>query len=355
MLNSLSKIGEDFMVKVNDSLIKLFELTNGFNSPSLEHFENPIFSIMLMAGRGLDQHSTPKKNYTAYMASSGVFKHHFATTEVTKDYLMSCASRILDYTFSETENLKKINADWVTKNPFCLPVLINAVTDISKREFAKKHKTTKANDIKIGATDANRFIKSLEGKEIRSKSDILASIAKTVEGIVRNLVGKIVNESFVDVALSKLDIPYVRDNGTKAPIKGYWKSSQADFAIPNNESPKAYIEVRGCTASHASVYAGNLSFTCLNRRIKHPGCLSILIYDNEWTSATLRELAEQFDYVINVQESYRAAEIIKRHLSGENMTKPRSIPIALLELISEEELKSGFVNCSSLLNSKANN
>ena len=77
---------------------------------------------------------------------------------------------------------------------------------------------------------------------------LIQSIEPTLEGIVRDLVGKVLLEGIVASALEDAGIPYKRESeyGT---LKGVVYSFQADFVIPDEHRPMAFVEVRKSSSS----------------------------------------------------------------------------------------------------------
>jgi hypothetical protein len=78
-------------------------------------------------------------------------------------------------------------------------------------------------------------------------------------------------------------------------------------------------------------------FSALDRRGRHPGSLAIILYDGAWSGSTKSLMENAFHYVFHVLESDRAAEIVKRHLSGEEDMRPKRPMLGLsLEAQSSE-------------------
>jgi hypothetical protein len=96
-----------------------------------------------------------------------------------------------------------------------------------------------------------------------TRAQFLQSIEPTLEGIVRDLVGRVLLESIVANALDEAKVAYKRESEYNA-LKGVVYDFRADFVIPNAESPKAFIEVRKSSSRHASLYAKDKMFSAIN-------------------------------------------------------------------------------------------
>jgi hypothetical protein len=128
-----------------------------------------------------------------------------------------------------------------------------------------------------------------------TRAQFLQSIEPTLEGIVRDLVGRVLLESIVANALDEAKVAYKRESEYNA-LKGVVYDFRADFVIPNAESPKAFIEVRKSSSRHASLYAKDKMFSAINWKGKNKDLVAVLVVDGPWTAETLRVMTKVFDY-----------------------------------------------------------
>ena len=124
-------------------------------------------------------------------------------------------------------------------------------------------------------------------------------------------------ESIVEAALDKAMVPYKRED-QYSHISGVIYDHRADFIVPDEEHPKAFIEVRKSSSRHASLYAKDKMFSAINWKGMHREMLGILVVDGEWTSETLRVMAKVFDYVVPLSHVNDLAVTIREYLAGDD-------------------------------------
>ena len=141
-------------------------------------------------------------------------------------------------------------------------------------------------------------------------------MAGTLEGIVRDLVGRVLLESVVAAALQKEGIPFLPERDY-AGLSGVVYGFRADFVIPDATKPKAFIEVRKSSPRHASLYAKDKMFSAINWKGKHPDLMGIMVVDGQWTATTLEVMAHVFDYVVPLGRVGELAKTIAAYLAGD--------------------------------------
>lgn len=323
MSQSLSETASEEMRAVSACLQSLFLSTAGFSEVSEDDFSCPERGPILLAGKRLSCLGSAKANRSAWKTSDNDFEHAVAAGQVVAGKLRIRAAEIVDFVFDQTAQLTNVTPDWIMAHPYTLPVFVNATGTVSKKKFKSHFKLTNASDRSMGRTDATRIAEGIQADMALAPREIVAGMESLIEGIVRDQIGKVVNEAFIQQALDRLGVPYVRDEGGSNQIEGLVSASRADIAAPDNNNPKVFIEVRKSTANHASLYASSLMFSALDRRGRHPDSLAIMLYDGAWSGATKALMENAFHYVFHVLESDRAAEIVHRHLSGEDMRPKR--------------------------------
>jgi hypothetical protein len=149
-----------------------------------------------------------------------------------------------------------------------------------------------------------------------NKGEVLRRLDSTLEGIVRDLVGRVLLESLVDSALRKKGLIFLREDEYSS-LSGVIYDIRADFVVPDNKKPKAFIEVRKSSSRHASLYAKDKMFSAINWKGRHLDMLAILIVDGEWTAETLRVMANIFDYVVPIASVSDLADTLSAYVNGD--------------------------------------
>jgi len=187
----------------------------------------------------------------------------------------------------------------------------------SKAELKKQIGNVSDNAVPVPA--AARLAQILNRREpgrALTRERILQSVEPTLEGIVRDLVGRLLLESIVKNALDDAQIPYKRESEYKY-LKGVVYNFRADFVVPDDEYPKAFIEVRKSSSRHASLYAKDKMFSAINWKGENKDLLAILVIDGPWTTETKRIMTKVYDYVVPVSMSSDIADVISAYLRGD--------------------------------------
>ena len=92
---------------------------------------------------------------------------------------------------------------------------------------------------------------------------------------------------------------------------------RADFVVPHETEPKAFIEVRKSSSRHASLYAKDKMFSAINWKGRNRQLLAVLVVDGEWTGETLRVMAKVFDYVVPMQRVSDLVDTLDAYLKGD--------------------------------------
>jgi hypothetical protein len=198
-----------------------------------------------------------------------------------------------------------------------LPILQRLANITSKA--ALKRQIGNVSDNVISKTAAKKLADILNQRKPNqtiNREQILQSIEPTLEGIVRDLVGRILLESIVAKALDDANVPYKLESEYKY-IEGILYNFRADFVIPDENSPKAFIEVRKSSSRHASLYAKDKMFSAINWKGKNQDLLAVIVVDGEWTSETLKVMAKVFDYVVPLNRSPDVATAIYEYIHGD--------------------------------------
>lgn len=306
-----------------EKMIALSEEAVNFNSPKDTHWADADKTTILLCGKGYTINEIPddipsRKN--AWLARSALsFGIERAATGLLYRNIQPFIDQLVSNAFSQTKNFTSVSEEWIYENPQFLPVLMHAIGAFSKRDLQKEIGTGTASDTGISKPVCKKLaslIDSVDKASIPNQMQIKERIKATTEGIVRDLVGRLLLEEFVAQALKKEKVPFLREDEYEG-ITGVVYDFRADFVVPNQDAPKAFIEVRKSSAGHASLYAKDKMFSAINWKGKHKDCLGIMIVEGPWTQTTLEVMSKVFDYVIPVERSYEAAQKIKAYIDGD--------------------------------------
>lgn len=141
-------------------------------------------------------------------------------------------------------------------------------------------------------------------------------MGSTIEGQVRDLLGRYLLESVVEASFVSLEVPFQREHEYTA-LAGVVYDHRADFVVPDVTAPKLFVEVRRSSARHSSLYAKDKMFSAINWKGKHPDLIGVLVVDGEWSQHSRLALAQVFDYVLPVSSADDLAKMAQAYISGD--------------------------------------
>jgi hypothetical protein len=224
---------------------------------------------------------------------------------------------LFDSVEKATFNFTEFKPEYIQSHPHILPILQHVGGIFSKSALKKAVGTVSDNAIsKPAAARLSKLLKDRVDPTAINKGEVLQRLESTLEGIVRDLVGRILLESIVDSALRDRGIAFQRESEYTS-LSGVVYDFRADFVLPTAADPKAFIEVRKSSARHASLYAKDKMFSAINWKGKNTSLLGVLVVDGEWTGETLRVMANVFDYVVPIGRVAELAETLEAYLGGD--------------------------------------
>jgi hypothetical protein len=219
--------------------------------------------------------------------------------------------------YKETKKFTDFNSKWIYDNSHLLPIIMHALGTFSKQELGRLIGTVSDRGLSKPASEKlSGLFKEIKQVEIATPGRIRERIKGTTEGIVRDLVGRLLLEEFVVSSLHEAKVPFRRESDYEA-LSGVVYDFRADFVVPNETNPKAFIEVRKSSSRHSSLYAKDKMFSAINWKGQHPECLGIIVVEGLWTTASLTVMARVFDYVIPIGRVGEIAKMIRRYLDGD--------------------------------------
>lgn len=296
-----------------DHYFELVDRTNNFKDFREESFDPEYARQMILAGKSLEYNglnqvecldAVERVSAIPFDIEKGVSAFVYENSRLHIEELIKEARKI-------TEDFSCIDQNKVKNNSFLLPIWQAALNIPSKSNL--KGIFGSVSDQNISGSSASKIAEYATDyfrKNSISVVKIRERIERTLEGIVRDLVGRMLYESIVEDALNKVDVPYLRENDYNG-IDGVVYKFRADFVVPDENNPLAFIEVRKSSSRHASLYAKDKMFSAINWKGKHKKILGIVVAEGKWTNESLASMAKVFDYVIPVSKSKELAEKIK--------------------------------------------
>ena len=232
------------------------------------------------------------------------------------DYEVEVKS-LLDQLDQATNGFTKFDPAYISANPYMLPILQRLAGISSKAQLKERVGSVSDNAISVSAAEKiSQLLNVRNPGSYLGRPQILQSIEPTLEGIVRDLVGRVLLETIVANALDDANVQYKRENQYQY-IKGVVYDFRADFVMPDDLNPKAFIEVRKSSSRHAYLYAKDKMFSAVNWKGQNKDLLAILIVDGPWTIETLRVMTKVYDYVTPLNNVAYIAEVIYAYIQGD--------------------------------------
>ena len=299
--------------------LELIRLTKGLSDVKPEHLKQERARVILLAGLAIQQFDvTPKQAVEEWKRRQAIpFDLEAAITHGVYRNIRQCGVRFLDSVEKMTKKFTSFDPDFIHENPYLLPLFQHLAGVFSKS--ALKKQVGSVSDTSISKPASRRLSQLLQQRvdpKSVNKGEILQRLEATLEGIVRDLVGRVLLESIVASALLDQKLPFKREDEYES-LPGVVYDFRADFVIPDEKKPAAFIEVRKSSARHASLYAKDKMFSAINWKGNNPALLAVLVVDGEWTGETLRVMANVFDYVVPIGRVPELVETVKAYVGGD--------------------------------------
>ncbi|MHC4529800.1 MAG: hypothetical protein ACYS29_18160 [Planctomycetota bacterium] len=286
------------MSNIVGDLLKLAKRTKNFANPPDHIWKDRFASRLLLGGLGYDTAKLPgpKKRKSAWLARSAIgFSIERAATGVLYDAVRPFVNAMIQSAVRQTHNFTAVTPEWIYENPHLIPILMHASGIFSKQEL--QGRVGSVSDRGISRPASQRISSLLAGIEpsgFASADQIRERMKATTEGVVRDLVGRLLLEEFVASGLRNARIPFRREAEYER-LSGVVCDFRADFVVPDERDPSAFLEVRKSSSRHASLYAKDKMFSAINWKGRHRDCLGIIIVNGPW----------------------KVTEAIRRHLNGD--------------------------------------
>ena len=299
--------------------LSLAAATEGFTIVSVDAVDTPRKAMILLAGMNAPLEDFVPENVVREWQRRKAIRMDIQAGITAGVYMniREAGALYLNEVKAGTDGFRNWPPDFIRQNPHTLPLLQHLSGVFSKSKL--KDYVGTVSDKSISRPAAIRLavlLKSRVFPEDVREGEILQRLEATLEGIVRDLVGRVMLESIVERALEKAKIPYKRED-EYSQLTGVVYSHRADFIVPDEKSPRAFIEVRKSSSRHASLYAKDKMFSAINWKGMHQDILAILVVDGEWTAETLKVMAGVFDYVVPLSHVNDLALTIGDYLAGD--------------------------------------
>ena len=231
--------------------------TNGFTSVSVGAVGTPRKAVILLAGINASLEDYAPETVVREWERRKAIPIDIETGITAGVYMniRGAGGRYLEEVKAGTDEFRNWSPDFIRENSHTLPLLQHLAGVFSKA--ALKKQVGSVSDNSISRPAAIRLAALLEKRVIPEdvrEGEILQRLESTLEGIVRDLIGRVMLESIVENTLKEAGVPYKSEN-EYSKLSGVVYDHRADFIIPDAKSPKAFIEVRKSSSRHASLYA----------------------------------------------------------------------------------------------------
>jgi len=323
------------------TLLELSQKTQNFTQPPDSVWSDAIRAEMLLCGKGyhIDDITSYPSLQNAWLARLAIpFSIELAATGTLYRQIKEFTNTLIRYAYSETSNFKEITPKWIYENPHCLPVFMHVAGSFSKQELKKQIGSASDRSIsKPASAKIAELLKKATEIGLPDPTRVSERIKATVEGIVRDLVGRLLLEQFVASALTRNNVPFMREDEYKN-LEGVIYDFRADFVVPSATDPMAFLEVRKSSSRHASLYAKDKMFSAINWKGRHQKCLGVLIVDGPWTDVTLKIMSRVFDYVVPLNQVDEVAAKIRAYLDGDSTVLQWLIHFKIMRIAADGSL-----------------
>lgn len=320
-VETIYQLAQKTMDKEIARYLTLLEETNGLTRVEAETFTD-IETETLFAG-GIDSaipdscDNVPEFLVAEFRRKSAIqFDVENAVCIGVYNSIRPHAKQLYDAASLETSQFTNFDDESIKARPYLLPVFQSALK-LSKSQLKKR--VGSVSDLSISGPASRRLAETLSASlspNDYKEENVLQRMEITLEGIVRDLVGRVLFEEVVAHALEKQGVEFLREDEYSS-ITGVVYDFRADFVLPDPSNPIAFIEVRKSSTRHASLYAKDKMFSAINWKGKHKNLIGVIVVEGEWTQATLQTMSSVFDYVIPLSQVAELAKILRKAQDGD--------------------------------------
>jgi len=316
---TLYRIADLEIRRTIETYLQLLMVTDGLSRIGASDLADDRARTILLAGLGVRESLNAEAAVLEWDRRRAIpFELETAIAAGVYSNIRKVGADFLEDMESATRGFSDISADFIHQNPHLLPIFQHLGGIFSKA--ALKVHIGSVSDNSISKPASIRLAKLLYERvdpASVNKGEVLQRLESTLEGIVRDLIGRVLFESIVERALLDQGLDFQREESYKA-LTGVVYDFRADFVLPSADHPLAFIEVRKSSARHASLYAKDKLFSAINWKGKNTRLLAVLVVDGPWTGETLRILAKVYDYVVPIARVAELAATLEAYLKGDS-------------------------------------
>ncbi len=319
---TLYSVAREAMQGIIKVYLELATATDGFNRLSLDDLKTETDKRIVLGGIGSPLEAANCSREEVLSEWTRMQSVPFSVEEsVTRGVYIPLRQRVLSILTelqSATMNFTQFDPQYISSHSYLLPVFQRLVNASSKSKL--KEMVGSVSDNAISKPAGQRLAAILNESQpgrVVTINDLKLSMEPTLEGIVRDLVGRVLLEDVVANALDVVGVEYKRES-EYGHIVGVVYSFRADFVLPNETDPLVFIEVRKSSSRHASLYAKDKMFSAINWKGYNKKLMAILVTEGPWTEQTLQTMTKVYDYVVPLRKAPQMAEIVASYLEGDS-------------------------------------
>lgn len=318
---TIRNIAKKEMERLISLYLELSDDTNNFQDVSVHDLDSRDKITILLEGIRSNADPTAMSAQEAVdeweRRSAVAFDVEQSITGSVYEIIRGVARDYFEHVKQETKNFETFSSEFIYNHPQYLPIFQHIGGFESKSDL--KDMVGTVSDTGISNPASKRLADALSERvdpSATNEDKVLSKVERTLEGIVRSLVGKVLLEEVVAGALRDEGVSFTREDEYDA-LSGVVYDFRSDFVVPDPASPKAFIEVRKSSSRHASLYAKDKMFSAINWKGEHAEMLGIIVVEGPWTESTLEVMSDVFDYVVPLGQAKRLAKTIDAFLSGD--------------------------------------
>jgi hypothetical protein len=210
---TLYAMATDVMKDYITVYLDLAKRTKGFSDVGVKHVQHLAQRTIILSGINSPlppSETSPSQVVEEWKRMKAVrFEVEPAITCGVYIQLRARAEQLLDKLQAATKGFMEFPATYISSNPQMLPILQRLANISSKADL--KRQIGNVSDNAVSEAAAERLADILNRRQpgrSMSRAQLVQSIEPTLEGIVRDLVGRVLLESIVANALDKAGVPY---------------------------------------------------------------------------------------------------------------------------------------------------
>ena len=251
-ISTLYQIADAEIRRCIESYLALVKATSGLSNIGAEQLADDRTRCIMLAGLGITSALTPDKAAEEWRRRQAIpFELETAITHGVYRDIRKRAAELLDSLEISTKGYTEFDPSFIYANAHMLPILQHLAGVFSKSALKKEIGSVSDTSISKPASERLAVLlrKRVDPKTI-NKGEILQRMEGTLEGIVRDLVGRVLLESIVDSALRDAAVPFQRESeytslsGVIYDFRAGLRVTGCRIAVGVYRSPQVFIATR---------------------------------------------------------------------------------------------------------------